>query len=1775
MTTYTLSQVNGASLAFKYGSDVLHVDIGSAADLAIAVQGSDLFLGAGAASVKLLGMSLGRLTSGNVTFADGSKLLVGDNTTGNSNDKIDNTLVGGLGNDRLIGLGGNDKLDGKEGSDTYVLYGTGDGTDVFTDTGTSGTDRIVAGSVGTQIKMAGNFSAATSGIEAISGNGFSNVSILGGSGADNFNFSGMTLTGIAQIDGAAGRDTITGSAGADVMKGGTGNDVLDGGAGEDVAVFAGTKATYSVVVNGDTVQVKDLATSTNGNDGTDTLKNVEILRFLDGDIVLPKPAVAPPANFAPVAVADTGSAVEDGAPVTIAVLANDSDGNSGDTKTVLSVNGAGLQGSVAVAPGGTGVIYSVGNAFQGLAAGATATETFTYTMADGAGAQSSASVTVTVTGVNDGPAAVANVATVAENSGAVAIDVLANDTDIDNGDTKTVVSVDGAGLLGSVAMAADGSGVIYSVGEALQGLKAGATATETFTYTMADGAGAQSSASVTVTVTGINDGPVAVADAVSVSEDAGAVKFTVLANDTDADIGDTKKVLSVDGPGVKGLVQAASDGSGVMYIPGAIYQGLKAGETATETFTYTMADGAGAQSSAQVTVTIVGANDGPVAVSDAATTTEDSGPIVIDVLANDTDIDIGDTKEVVSVDGSGTPGWIELILIYGVGVGIWHPGTPPILGSVSVAPDGQGVIYSAGDAFQFLKAGQTATETFSYTMVDSAGAPATATVSVTITGANDGPVAVADAAMLASNAGPVTLNVLANDTDKDAGDTKTISSIDSTGLQGSVSIAPNGAGVVYSVGSAFQGLGANQTATETFSYTIVDGAGAKSTATVTVTIAGDNEAPLAQADNAVAFENGAAVAIDVLANDTDADLGDTKTVLSVDAAGLKGTVSVAPGGSGVVYTVGSAFQSLKAGDTATETFSYTMKDAGGAQSSASVTVTIKGTNDGPVAVADAAAVLENGAPVTIAVLANDTDIDAGDTKTVTAVSGVALKGTVAVAADGSGIVYSVGEAFQTLKAGVTATETLNYTMTDSAGAQSSSTVKVTVTGVNDGPVAVADVRTLSEDSAPTTIAVLANDTDVDAGDTKKVLSVDGSGLLGTVSVAANGTGVIYSAGTAFQGLMTGETALETFSYTMVDSAGAQSTATVSVTITGANEVLTAVADTASIHEDAGPIAIDVLANDISVHPEDTKSVHSVDTAGVPGSIELILIYGVGVGTIFPGVPATLGSATVAPDGQGIIYTPFQSLKEGETGTDVVRYTLIDNHGTKSVGTVTVTVTGANDAPVAVNDAVTLAYGAGPVAIDVLANDTDPDSGDTKTVLSVDSAGLLGTVSVAPNGSGGIYSADGAFPGLKFGETATETFTYTMKDGAGLQSTASITVTIEGPNAGPVAVADSASIGEDDAPIAIDVLANDTDTDAGDTKTLVSVNGTGLLGSAALAPDGSGVVYSTGNAFQGLKAGATASEVFTYTMADSQGAQSTATVTVTVVGANDTPTAVSNILSISEDSGPATIAVLANDTDPDIGDTKTVLSVNGTGLQGAVAVAPGGGGVIYTVAQAFQLLNTGQSATETFSYTMVDGSGAQSTANVTVTVVGANEPVVYVSPPPPPSGAILGGAGDDTIVSSDAADIIYGRAGDDDIQSSGGADTVFGEQGDDNIEAGDGNDVLVGGAGRDDLTGGYGADTFRFYLATESTVIDLDRIRDFSSAEGDKIDLSLIDASTVIGGNNAFVLSASFTGVAGQLVLTQTAAGDMLVQGDVNGDGIADLQVEVRGAAYLGATDFLF
>ena len=192
----------------------------------------------------------------------------------------------------------------------------------------------------------------------------------------------------------------------------------------------------------------------------------------------------------------------------------------------------------------------------------------------------------------------------------------------------------------------------------------------------------------------------------------------------------------------------------------------------------------------------------PLAEDDAAITDEDN-PVTVaapGVLNNDSDLDVGDILTVTSVDTSGTVGAVTA----------WNAD-----GSFTYNPNGQ---------FEYLQAGGSTTDSFTYMVSDGYGGNDTATVAITVNGVNDPPVAVNDSAIIKEDT-PVIIDVLNNDSDVE-GDTLTVDSV-TQGTNGSVS--NNGSYVVYTPALGFNG-------TDSFSYTVSDGNGGTDTATVSVTV---------------------------------------------------------------------------------------------------------------------------------------------------------------------------------------------------------------------------------------------------------------------------------------------------------------------------------------------------------------------------------------------------------------------------------------------------------------------------------------------------------------------------------------------------------------------------------------------------------------------------------------------------------------------------------------------------------------------------------------------------------------------------------------------------------------------------------------------------------------------------------------------------------------------------------------------------------------------------
>ncbi|MGH9281311.1 MAG: Ig-like domain-containing protein, partial [Acidimicrobiales bacterium] len=576
------------------------------------------------------------------------------------------------------------------------------------------------------------------------------------------------------------------------------------------------------------------------------------------------------------------------------------------------------------------------------------------------------------------------------------------------------------------------------------------------------------------------------------------------------------------------------------------------------------------------------------------------------------------------------------------------------------------------------------------------------------------------------------------------------------------------------------------------------------------------------------------------------------------------------------------------------------------------------TTRAPRAVNDAAGT-DTDAAVTVAVLANDTDPDPGDTLGVSTVTNGA-HGT-AVANTGGTVTYTPGPGF-------TGSDTFTYTVSDGRGGTATATVTVAVRNAPPGAAPDPATTTLG---TPVGIPVLANDTDPN-GDRLSISAFDtASGHGGTVAGDDNGTPadpsddrLVYTPPAGFKGT-------DTFAYTLADGRGGTAVGTVTVEVPDAAP---AALDDAATTPYLTPVTVAVLGNDS-------------DPNGDALTVE--------AGTV--GQPRDAGGTV-----RGMVERTPQELRyippAGFVGAVTFAYRATDGSASDPA---TVAVTVDNATPTAVDDGVATPY-LTAVTFDPRGGDSDAN-GDPLQVTGISPTTAGGAAAL--NGDGTVtYTPQVGFSG-------DDAFIYTVDDGRGATATATVRVTVA--DAAPVAADDERSTPISTA-VDIPVALNDTDANPDDTLTVTAVGvprdgGGNAQGSVVVSADGRTVTYTPPAGFQGAV-------TFPYTVADGRGGTATATVRVAVV--NDHPTALDDG-GITDPATAITLVVVANDSDPN-GDPLTLSGVIQAG-HGTVTFDPAAGSVTYTPVPTY-------AGIDTFSYTLADGRGGSGTAQVTVTVLDA-------------------------------------------------------------------------------------------------------------------------------------------------------------------------------------------
>ncbi|MFL0848597.1 tandem-95 repeat protein, partial [Vibrio parahaemolyticus] len=1130
--------------------------------------------------------------------------------------------------------------------------------------------------------------------------------------------------------------------------------------------------------------------------------------------------------------------------------------------------------------GNSNVLVSIENGIATISPTAdwNGSETLTFTATDPSGESISQTVNFTVAPVAD---IVADKATVVEDTPTI-IKVLGNDT-FEGGDQVVSLDTNNGPANGTVSVNPDGS-VTYTPNDNYHG-------TDSFTYIVTSG-GVSESTTVNVDVTPVNDAPVAKDDIATTQEDT-AVTIDALPNDTDAD-GDKLSIESASVPKEQGTVEVVN--GKLVFTPAENFNG-------DAEITYTVTDGQ-LTDEAKVTVTVNPVNDAPIIKVDAVESiTEDAvntDTVVATLTVRDTD-------------------------------------TPEDQLTVSLENNSNGYFVLVGNEVKLTQAGVDAVNndelnlkdlTISASVSDGVNPTASDSDSLIVNRVNDAPTvenAIADQ-VLSEDFDAYTIDL--NEVFKDSDSSLEFSVSGNNSIQ--ISIV-NGVATITPT--------ADWNGKETITFTAKDPSGESVSQTVDFTVA-----PVVdiEADSSNVVEDTPTI-IKVLGNDT---FEGKDKVVSLDAENgpKNGTVIVNNDGT-VTYTPDDNY-------VGKDTFTYIVT-SGGVSESTTVEVNVTPVNDAPVAKDDIATTQEDTA-VTIDVLSNDSDVD-GDKLSIQSATVPEAQGKVEIV-DGK-LVFTPAENFN-------GHAEITYTVTDGQLTDEAK-VTVTVNPVNDAPTIKVDaVESITEDAVSTdTVVATLTVRDTDTPEDQL-----------TVSLENNSNGYFVLVGNEVKLTQAGVDAVNndelnlkdlTISASVSDGVNPTANDSDSLIVNRVNDAPVAKDDIATTQEDTA-VTIDVLPNDSDVDG-DKLSIQSASVPEAQGKVEIVdgklvftpaenfhgdaeITYTLTDGALTdqatvnvtvnavndtPVVESNLADQTLAED-----FTPYTidlntafsdvdnvdgeltfsvsgnsnvlvSIENGIAtisptadwnGSEILTFKATDPSGESISQTVNFTV-----APVAdiVADKATVVEDT-PTIIKVLGNDTF-EGGDQVVSLDTNNGPANGTVSVNPDGSV-TYTPNDNYHG-------TDSFTYIVTSG-GVSESTTVNVDVTPVNDAPVAKDDIATT-QEDTPVTIDVLPNDTDAD-GDKLSVESASVPKEQGTVEVV--NGKLVFTPAENFNGH------AEI-TYTVTDGQ-LTDEAKVAVTVNPVNDAPTIkVDAVESITEDAvNTDTVVASLTVRDTDTPEDKLTVSL---------------------------------------------------------------------------------------------------------------------------------------------------------------------------------------------------------------------------------------------------------
>ena len=1055
-------------------------------------------------------------------------------------------------------------------------------------------------------------------------------------------------------------------------------------------------------------------------------------------------------NDAPVASSGTGITNEDTV-LNGSVSASDVDSAS----LTYSVVTGPAHGILNLNPSTGGYTYTPNADYNGP-------DSFVFKVNDGSLDSNQATINLTVNPVNDAP--VAQGASFSTNED-TALNGTLTFTDIDTATGSLTASV--------VTQPAHGTLVINANGTFTYTPAANYNGSDSFTYRVNDGSLNSNTATVNLTITPVNDAPVANPLTVNVPQNDfinGAVTFS------DIDTNASSLVASVVTGPAHGALIFNPDGT-FTYTPDTNYFG-------SDSFTYKINDGQIDGNTQTVNINVIFGNQPPVANNDSLSLNEDT-PLNGTVSFSDIDtpsaslnaiLVSGPANGVLIFNNDGTFTYTPNANFNGtdsftfkvndgefdsniatVSLTINAVNDAPVATDVSVStnedialnssvasaasdvdsgsltfsqvtgPSNGSLVFNSDGTFTYTpNANYNGSDSFTYKVNDGSLDSAVKTVTITINAVNDAPVA----------------NNTSFSTNEDTPLASTLvpyaSDVDSPSLTFILVGSPTKGNLVFNSDGTFTYTpNANYNGSDSFTYKVNDGSLDSATRTVSLTINAVNDAPVAN-DVSVSTNE------DVPLNSSVASAAS-----DVDSPSLTFSQVTGPSNGSLIFNSdGTYTYTPNANYNGTDSFTYKANDGSLDSAIKTVTITIDAVNDAPVANNTSFSTNED-TPLASTLAPYASDVDSPSLTFILVSS--PTKGNLVFNSDGT-FTY-------TPNANYNGADSFTYKVNDGSLDSATRTVSLTISPVNDAPVAT-DVSVSTNEDVALNSSVASAASDVDSGSLTFI----------QVTGPSNGSLIFNSDGSFTYTPAANFNGSDSFTYKVNDGSLDSAVKTVNITINAVNDA---------------PVATDVA---VSTN-EDTPLASTVAGAATDvdsGSLTFTLVAGPSKGTISFNADGTF------------TYTPNANYN----GSDTFTYKANDGFLDSAIKTVSITINAVNDAPTATD------------VYESTSEDTPLASSVAGASNDVDSAVLTYSVVTGPASGSLSFNSDGSYtytPVLNFNGNVS--FTYIVNDGSLNSAVHTVFITVDPVNDAPVATDVSVSTNEDN-PLSGSVASAVTDVDSG-------------------------------------------------------------------------------------------------------------------------------------------------------------------------------------------------------------------------------------------------------------------------------------------------------------------------------------------------------------------------